>query len=477
MREVTVGTADLAAYQQVLGPERSATLRSGAGRLAALLAGRTVWNVNSTAAGGGVAELLHSLVPLARALGVPVRWLVIDGDAEFFAITKRLCTLVYGSPGDGGPTGEAEREHYRKVTEANAADLAGFVRPGDVVIVHEAQPAGLVPAAARLGAKVVYRSHTGCDTPNEHTARGWAFIRPYVEQADATVFLIPPHVQPWAPAPQVVAPSIDPCLPKNVALSQDEAVEVLRAVGALAGGAADGGPVTVSPGGGPSIELRRPVIAVREGDPPPADAPMVVQVSRWDRLKDMAGVLRSFVAADVPGSYLTLAGSDVTGVSDDPEAEEMFVECRREWERLPTELRARIQLLCLPMADPRENALVVNALQQHATVVVQKSVAEGFGLTATEAMWKSRPLLANAVGGLRTQVVPDESGLLLDPTRPDGAAGGIARVLADPALADRLGAGARRRVHENYLPDRHLLQWGDLIETLVKEDDPDASAR
>ena len=466
MREVTVGAADLAAYQQILGPERSAALRSGAERLAGLLGGRTVWNVNSTAAGGGVAELLHSLVPLATALDLPVRWLVIDGDPRFFAVTKRLCTLVYGSPGDGGPTGEPEQEHYRRVLRANSEDLAGFVRPGDVVVVHEAQPAGLVPAVAEMGARVVYRAHTGCDVPNENTARGWAFLRPYVEKADASVFLIADHVQGWAPNPHVIAPSIDPCSPKNVTLSPAETVEVLRAAGVLSGG--NGRPVTVSRGG-PPIEIRHPVVAVRDGAPPDAGVAMVVQVSRWDRLKDMAGVLRSFVAADVPDSYLTLAGSDVTGVSDDPEAAEMFDECRREWAQLPQSIRARVQLLCLPMTDMRENALVVNALQQHATVVVQKSLAEGFGLTATEAMWKARPVLANAVGGLRTQVVPDESGLLLEPSDTAGAAASITRVLGDPQLAAHLGAGARRRVREHYLPDRHLLRWGRLIENLLPE--------
>ncbi|WP_422771238.1 glycosyltransferase [Plantactinospora sp. WMMC1484] len=469
MREVAVGSADLAAYRQVLGPERSVALRSGAERLRAALAGRTIWNVNSTAAGGGVAELLHSLIPLARALGLPVRWLVIDGDAEFFAITKRLCTLVYGSPGDGGPTGGAEQEHYRKVLRANADEMAGYVRPGDVVVVHEAQPAGLVGHARELGARVVYRAHTGCDGPNAHTARGWAFIRPYVEQADATTFLIPRHVQPWAPDPHVIAPSIDPCLPKNVGLSAAKAVEVLRTVGILAGGA--GRPATVSPGAGPPVELRHPAVAVRDGGPPDARTPMVVQVSRWDRLKDMTGVLRAYAAADVPRSCLTLAGPDVSGVSDDPEAAEMFTECRREWERLPAAVRSRVQLLCLPMADQRENALVVNALQQHASVVVQKSLAEGFGLTATEAMWKSRPLLANAVGGLRVQVVPEESGLLLDPADTAGAAEAIRRVLGDPRLAARLGAAARRRVHDEYLPDRHLLRWEPLITALLTRGD------
>jgi trehalose synthase len=332
------------------------------------------------------------------------------------------------------------------------------VRPGDVVVVHDAQPAGLIPAIAELGCRVVYRAHNGCDVPNEHTAMGWSFLRPYVERADATAFLIDRHVQPWAPNPYVIAPSIDPCSAKNATLTPADAVAVLRAAGILAGGA--------------PVEAEHPVVAVRDGDPPDAGVPMVVQVSRWDRFKDMAGVLRSFVDADVPGSYLTLAGPQVDGVADDPEAAEVLAACRREWSRLPDPVRARIQLLCLPMADRRQNALLVNALQQHATVVVQKSIAEGFGLTATEAMWKSRPVLAGAVGGLRVQVVPEESGLLLDPARPTGAAEAIARVLADRRLAQRLGTAARSRVHDHYLPDRHLGEWFRLIETLLEGQAP-----
>ena len=219
---------------------------------------------------------------------------------------------------------------------------------------------------------------------------------------------------------------------------------------------------------GPPVTVTRPATVLRAGPPPPASARMVVQVSRWDRLKDMTGVLDAFVAAGDPDSWLTLAGSAVDGVSDDPEAAEMYEQCRARWAALPAQLRSRVQLVCLPMADLRENALVVNALQQHATVVVQKSLAEGFGLTATEAMWKSRPVVVSAVGGLRDQVTAEQTGLLVDDPQDIAATGGaIRRLLADPDLAARLGAAARARVTERFLPDRHLLDWAAVISNLV----------
>lgn len=462
MREVAFGEADFAPYAEVFGPERSARLRAAAGQTARLLAGRTIWNVNSTAGGGGVAELLHALGPLARALGLDTRWLVLDGDTEFFAITKRLCTRMYGAAGDGGPLGPAEHEHYQQVLAGNAAELTARVQPGDVVIVHEAHPAGLVAAVRAAGAIAVWRCHTGSDHPNEHNRNGAAFLRRYVEPADATVFLTRGHVHDWAPRPRVIPPSIDPCGPKNAPLSPEQAAAILATAGVLAG--PNRAPLTVRVPLGAPVVVRNPVTVVREGPEPTPDTPMVVQVSRWDRLKDMAGVLRAFVAAGVPDAYLTLAGADVLGVADDPEAGEMFAECRAAWEGLPPADRRRVQLLCLPMTDARENALLVNALQQHASVVVQKSLAEGFGLTATEAMWKSRPLLASAVGGLAEQVVDGVSGLLV-PDAHDiaGTAERIRRLLLDPELAGRLGAAARQRVAERYLPDRQLSAWAELV--------------
>lgn len=464
MREVAIGASPLTPYRKVFGDERLEALRDTASRVAGALRDRTVWNINSTAAGGGVAELLHALLPLARALGIDTRWLVIDGDTEFFAIAKRLCTRLYGAPGDPEPLGPEQLQHYRVITELEGTALAARVRPGDLVVVHEAQPAGLVDVARRLGATAVWRRHIGRDEPNEHTEEGWAFLRRFVENADATVFLTHSACPEWAPRPHIIPPSIDPCAPKNMELTDEQTLAILRSTGILSG---TGSPVTIRPPVGEVITVRHKATVVRESAPP-ADVPMVVQVSRWDELKDMAGVLTAFLDADVEGAHLTLAGADVVGVADDPDAGRFWDECVARWRALPVEQRRRVQLLCLPMTDLRENALVVNALQRHATVVVQKSIAEGFGLTATEAMWKARPLVASAVGGLREQIVDGVSGLLVeDPHDLATTAKLVRQLLTDPDLAARLGEGARRRVSECFLPDRHLTDWANLISSAV----------
>ncbi|ANZ35373.1 hypothetical protein BBK82_03990 [Lentzea guizhouensis] len=464
MREVPIGAAPLTPYREVFGDERLEALRDRAGEVSGALHGRTVWNINSTAAGGGVAELLHALLPLARAVGIDTRWLVIDGDTEFFAIAKRLCTRLYGAPGDPAPLGPDQLQHYRVITELEGTALAARVRPGDLVVVHEAQPAGLVDVARRLGAIAVWRRHIGRDEPNEHTEEGWAFLRRFVENADASVFLTDSACPEWAPRPHIIPPSIDPCAPKNMELTDEQTLAILRCTGIVAG---EGSSLTIRPPVGEIITVRHEAVVVRE-EAPSADVPMVVQVSRWDELKDMAGVLRAFLDADVENSYLTLAGADVVGVADDPDAGRFWDECVEQWKALPVEQRRRVQLLCLPMRDLRENALVVNALQRHATAVVQKSIAEGFGLTATEAMWKGKPLVASAVGGLREQIVHGESGLLVDdPYDLATTAKLIRQVLTDPELAARLGEGARRRVDECYLPDRHLSDWASLIASTV----------
>ncbi len=474
MHEVPLTDVSLAPYGQVLGDERMARLQVGVGRLRRTLGDRTVWNINSTEAGGGVAELIAVLAPLARANGLDVRWLVVDGDPAYYAVAKRLVSRLYGIAGDAGPLGDAERQHYQRAIDANARELADRIRPGDVVVVHDAQAAGLIETARRRGATVLWRCHIGSDQANEHTRSGGVFVQPFVRPADATVFSTPGHVPPWAPQPQIIPPSIDPCGPKNMALGAADVIAILSAAGIVVGGPVPGetGPdgqpaVTVPVPVGPDVRVERPAGVLRDGPPPPADAPMVVQVSRWDRLKDMAGVMRAFLRSGVEG-YLTLAGADLSGVADDPEATELYQECCAAWEALPAADRRRCQLLCLPMADLRENAVVVNALQQHATVVVQKSLAEGFGLTATEAMWKSRPLLASAVGGLRDQVVHGQSGLLLDdPADLGAAAAGIGRLCTDRAFAGRLGSAARQRVADRYLLDRELLDWAGILEGLA----------
>jgi trehalose synthase len=459
---VPIPPLDPARLQAFVGPDRVERLERTAARIREELAGRRIVNVNSTATGGGVAEMLQTLLGYVRGTGLEAEWLVIEGDPEFFAITKRVHNGLYGGPGDGGELGSAERGPYERALAANLAGIRGAIRPGDVVIVHDPQPAGLVPSLLEDGLSVVWRCHVGLDDANEWSERAWAFVRPYVEDASAFVFSRRGFAPTWVDAGRlaVIPPSIDPLAPKNEALDRETMLGVLAAADLLA---PDGRPDH------PAV-LRRAHV-VREGGAPPADAPLVVQVSRWDRMKDMAGVLRGFVSGvdAATGAHLVLAGPAVEGVSDDPEGLEVWNETVAMWRELGAEDRARVHLAAVPMDDPVENALVINALQRHAAVVVQKSLAEGFGLTVSEAMWKSRPVVASAVGGIADQIVDRESGLLLDdPADLERMGELVSEVLASPTEAARLGENARHRVADQFLPDRQLLQYAPLLERLIE---------
>jgi trehalose synthase len=216
--------------------------------------------------------------------------------------------------------------------------------------------------------------------------------------------------------------------------------------------------------------VRRHTGLVNGHGPLPPNARIVLQVSRWDRLKDMAGVLTGFAdhLARFPDDvHLMLLGPDVTGVGDDPEGAEVLEECTDIWRAQPPQARHRLHLCSLPMDDVDENAHLVNALQRYATVVVQKSIVEGFGLTVAEPMWKARPVLASRVGGIQDQIVHGESGLLLDdPTDLDDFAGRLLGVIRDEALAARLGRAAHERVRDRFLGDRHLIQYAQLFQAL-----------
>jgi trehalose synthase len=443
----------------VIGDERLAGLLELASRTRERLDGRRVVNINSTAAGGGVAELLHVLLGYARGVGIATEWEVVEGDPAFFAITKRIHNRLYGTPGDGGRLGDEERRHYEETLAKNAAEVLSSVRPQDIVIVHDPQPAGLIPALAERGALVVWRCHVGIDRSNESTEQAWSFLRPYVEQARAHVFsraeFAPSFVEPETLA--VIAPSIDPFAAKNTALSRGRRLEILRDSGLLAS-AGQRGP-----------RVRRAEV-VREGSAPASDVPLVVQVSRWDHLKDMAGVLEGFVGAVPRASeaHLVLAGPAFAGVADDPESGAVWTEIVEQWRSLSPVDRRRVYLALVPMEDALENALAINALQRQASVVVQKSLAEGFGLTVAEAMWKSRAVVGSAVGGIADQLVDGVSGVLLDDPHDLTAFGGaLARLLRDPEERRRLGRNARRRASTHFLPDRHLREYALLLERLV----------
>jgi len=471
VEEVTFPTTDPRLLATVVSDDRIDALVGQGERLRERLDGASIVCVNSTAAGGGVAEMLHVLLPYVRGAGIDVRWLVIEGDERFFEITKRIHNRLYGSEGDGGPLGADEHRHYDSVLEGNAAQLAGVVRPGDVVLIHDPQPAGLSGIVRKRGARVVWRCHIGTESSSACSELGWAFLRRYLEppMADAYVFTRRQFAPSWLPAELVheITPSIDPFAPKNQELTEEEAEALLASAGLLSGRQRD---ATYRRPDGTSRRIERGADIVRSGPPPDPGAPLVVQISRWDRLKDMVGVMQGF-ADLVVGDHdtqLVLAGPVVSSVADDPEGGEVLQECWETWRGLPQHARSRIAVVCLPMADAEENAILVNALQRHATVVVQKSLAEGFGLTVAEAMFKRRTVLGSAVGGISDQIVDGDSGLLLaEPTDLDAFARLLGSILDDAPRRVAIGERARLRVIDRFLPDTQLARWTELLAGLV----------
>ena len=449
-------------FRDLLGPGY-AEVESAVVVAGELLADKTVWHINSTAQGGGVAELLQSLLAYARGAGVDARWAVIDGDAQFFAITKRIHNHLHGWPGDGGELGEAERAHYERSLESSAADLAQSVRAGDIVWCHDPQTAGLVEPLVRVGATVVWRCHVGVDTPNDLARGAWDYLRPYVTPAAACIFSRAQFV--WEGLDRdriwIVPPSIDAFSPKNQDLSP-AAVAAILAVAGL--GPADGAEPTFTRVDGTVARVTRQA-ELDQDAPLPSEAAAVVQVSRWDSLKDPIGVLRGFVDHCADSAHLVLAGPAVDAVSDDPEGAAVLADVRELWAGLPAPTRGRVHLACLPMDDIEENAAIVNAIQRRADVVVQKSLAEGFGLTVAEAMWKGRPVIASRRGAIQEMISDDETGVLLeDPEDLEAFGRACTALLGDPARAARIGEAGRQRIAERFLGSRHLVQYLRLLE-------------
>jgi trehalose synthase len=473
MREVQVDSIPLDRLVALLDPGRAERLGAYAVRGRELLDGRTVWNVNATATGGGVAEMLQALLAYGRGAGVDTRWLVLNGAPDFFQLTKRIHNLLHGSAGDGGPLGEAERRSYESVLAGNLEALLGQVKRDDVVLLHDPQTAGLVPGVLASGAHAVWRCHVGRDTPTELTDLAWAFLRPYLEEAEAVIFSRSAYVPEWVDEAKtwIIPPSLDPFTAKNAEIAPGDVEAVLRHAG-LALTTERRGRFLFSRRDGSMGVVRPHVRLIDDDQVVPGNARLVLQVSRWDRLKDMAGVLTAFAnhLPDLPDDvHLMLAGPETAGVTDDPEGAEVFEECRALRRTQSPEAQKRIHLCSLPMDDVDENAYLVNALQRHAAVVVQKSLIEGFGLTVTEPMWKGRPVIASRIGGIQDQIVDGESGVLLDdPTDLDAFGAALDKVLSDDDFAAQLGVGARERVRDLYLGDRHLMQYVDLFEHLYR---------
>jgi trehalose synthase len=473
VKDIEVSKLDPGRFEAVLDPDYYRRFMGRLAQAADRLSGRRLWHANSTEQGGGVAEMLHFLLGYLAGAGIDTRWVVVEGDEDFFEVTKRIHHLLHGQPGDGRALDEPARDVYGQTLKETLGELQQRVAAGDVVVLHDPQTAGLVPALKRLGAMVIWSCHIGIDQPNDLARTAWDFLRPYVREADAYVFSRFAYCWEGLPLERlaVIPPCIDAFAPKNQALEPATVAAILQTAGILEGSEAEvEEPVFRRLDGSPGRVVHRAELI--QDQPIPPSVPLVVQVSRWDRLKDPLGVLQGFTR-HVPeplGAHLLLAGPAATSVSDDPEGEQVLRQVRRAGAGLPHAARDRVHLACLPMEDLEENGAVVNAVQRRADVIVQKSLAEGFGLTVAEAMWKARPVLATRVGGIQDQITHGHSGLLLeDPGDLAGFGRAIQTLLEDRDGARHLGEEAHRRVCQDYLVPRRLAQELDLIEQVVAE--------
>jgi trehalose synthase len=387
----------LEGYEQFVGRGTLDELRLSGRRLN----GRRIVTVNSTAVGGGVAEILNRVVPLSRELGVDIRWDVIKGGEDFFAVTKRMHNALHGRA-------EAFSAHdYEVFRETSRRNLADMDLEADIVFIHDPQPAGLIAARAAEQRRWVWRCHIDVSAPQRDV---WQFLADYVKRYDALVFSAPQFAAKLYLPQAMITPSIDPLSDKNRELTESEINQVFD-----------------------RLHI-------------PRDKPIITQVSRFDRLKDPVGVIAAFrLAKKYNDCRLVLAGG---GATDDPEGAAVLAAVHEAANDDPD-----IHVLELP---PTAN-IEINAIQRGSTVVLQKSLKEGFGLTVSEALWKSKPVIAGAVGGIPLQVTHRYSGILAHTI--EGTAFWIKQLLNAPDFARRLGENGREHVRTNFLLTRHLRDY------------------
>ncbi len=394
----------IARYAEVVGPHTMDSLKI----IADMLRGKRIVHVNSTKEGGGVAEILSSMVPLSRALGLDVSWEVIEGNPEFFSCTKTLHNSLQGMPGG---LSEGQVEAYAETSRLNALRLGGTLEDADYVFIHDPQPAALLGLLPGRRGKWIWRCHIDVSSPNRSV---WRFVKRHVEGYDASIFSLPDFAQPLPHTQCLITPSIDPLSNKNIPLPKEEAERVYGELGV------------------------------------PLDKPVVLQVSRFDMFKDPLGVIESFrIARKHVNLRLVLAGG---GATDDPESGAVLDEVQRAAAQDPD-----IHVLVLPPDAHR----TINALQTGAAVVMQKSTKEGFGLTVTEALWKKKPVIGGDVGGIRLQIINRFNGFRV--RSPQGAAMRIRYLLAHRWKRERMGVNARQYVLENFLITGQLRRYLSLL--------------
>ncbi|MDI6778586.1 MAG: glycosyltransferase [Bacteroidota bacterium] len=365
------------------------------------LENKVVQNINSTAVGGGVAEILMRMIPFLNELGVNARWDVIKGDEKFFEVTKKIHNALHGQKVEFS---KSEIDVFLEINQLNAWRMELV---GDVMFIHDPQPIGLIERKKELGRKWIWRCHIDFSKPDNFT---WNFLKNFIDQYDVSVFSAPSFARNLTIPQALISPSIDPLSDKNKELPEKTIDEVLERF---------------------KIDKSRPI---------------VTQISRFDYLKDPAGVVKAFrQVRKYIDCQLVLAGG---GATDDPEGEKVLSEVKEIANNDPD-----IFLLLLPPASDIE----INALQRASTVILQKSLREGFGLTVSEGLWKAKPVIAGAVGGIPLQITHKYSGLLTHTI--DGTAFALKQLLQSPDYAKKLGENGREHIRRNFLITRHLKDY------------------
>jgi trehalose synthase len=378
--------------------------------LADKLQGKSIQHINSTAVGGGVAEILNRMVPLLKELGVDTRWDLIKGGEQFFEVTKKFHNALHGRQEN---IAQHDFDIFMETSQKNIEEVN---ISGDIVFVHDPQPIALVKNKA--GNKWIWRCHIDVSSPNQKV---WKFLRNFIDKYDAAVFSAPEFSQQLPIRQFLISPSIDPLSDKNKELPQGIIDEVLR-----------------------KYSITK-------------DKPILTQISRFDRLKDPLGVIEAYQQVKrYINCQLILAGGTA---SDDPEGLKVLEEVKEKAKK-----DRDIHILLLPQDD-----IEVNALQRASTVIIQKSLKEGFGLTVSEALWKAKPVVASNVGGIPLQIKHKYSGLLCHSI--DGAAFAIKQLLNSPEYASKLGENGREHVRNNFLLTRHLRDYMLLFLSLYHGED------